>query len=151
MKVISEGFSLSLDVRKIESIKPSSAGVMNGKAYQASANFRTTSVYEDEDPEMGLVEKEEVLDIKLRCETNEQAKEVCELLRKLRSMKQHVLLNGTLPRAGSKSADPYSLICTDTPEQFMRMNALTEPNAESTKPISPPTMSSKPGESKKVS
>jgi len=122
MQVISEGFTMKIEVNKIESIKPSQGGTFNGNSYGPSANFRTTTSYQDEDQELGVIEKEEILDIKVRCTTTQEAVAICELLRKHRSEGSPVYVNGTIPRPGAKSTDPYTMVSTDAPSDFLKNN-----------------------------
>jgi hypothetical protein len=124
MQVISEGFTVKVEVNKIESIKPSQGGNFNGNAYGPSANFRTTKSYQVEDDELGVIEKEEVLDIKVRCETTKEAIQICELLRKHRAEGTPVYVNGNIPRSGQRSSDPFSMVSTDTPAEFLKNNGV---------------------------
>jgi len=124
MQVISEGFIVKYEIHKIDAIKPSAGGSFNGSAYSPSANFRTTTSYQVQDPELGVIEKEEILDIKVRCETTKEAVQICEVLRKHRAEKQPVYINGLIAKPGARSSDPFNLVSTDTPEQFFINNGV---------------------------
>lgn len=99
MSLTEKGFDVSYEVQKMGLIKVGSSGKMdNGFEYPASVKVRTMNLFSEYDEELGEVDKEELLEFKIPCESNAQAGEMNRLFRDLKANGIVFPLNGGLPR-----------------------------------------------------
>jgi hypothetical protein len=86
-------------------IKPSGHGVIEstGYVYKASLKIKTQNVIQVEDEEVGLQDKEELIEFKIPCETNAEAAELGVMFRALKNNGVVVSFDGELPRFSKTS------------------------------------------------
>lgn len=108
MSVISQGFEALYNVVRIDTIKPGSAGKMDGgQEYSASVKFYSRNVVERMDPQVGLREVETTIEFVIPCATNDEAALVSEALRKLRSTGSIFVISGDLPVKYERNQYPF--------------------------------------------
>lgn len=99
MEILKKGFTVNYDVQEMGLIKPGGSGVMeNGRPYTASVKIKTSNIIQDEDEELGLVDKEELIEFKVVCESNAEATEMNKLFRTLKENGVVVHFDGALPK-----------------------------------------------------
>lgn len=106
MSQIESGFLTSYQVKHIRSIKGVNSGEFQGNAYKASVQLKTVNVDQVDDEEMGLVERENILVIKVPCEDS-QIKEFNLWLREQQKQNKVITVYGSLPRDIGK--DTFSI------------------------------------------
>jgi hypothetical protein len=119
MEYIKKGFTLNYDLQELGLIKPGGHGDYNGKPYKASLKIKTSNIIQQEHEEMGLVDKEELLEFIIRCETNLEASELGKMFRILKSNGVVVHFSGSLPKYSDKS-EYLKVDVLSTPEQLMK-------------------------------
>lgn len=96
--VISQGFRTMYEIIEVGTIKPGGSGVMNnGNPYSASVKFRSRNVVERMDKRVGLQEVETAIEFKIPCDSEDQAAQLSETIRKLRNDKTPFYISGDLP------------------------------------------------------
>jgi hypothetical protein len=99
MSIKEKGFDVSYEVQKMGLIKVGGSGKMdNGFEYTASLKVRTSNLLSEYDDELGDVDKEELIEFKIPCESNVQAGELNRLFRDLKHHGVVIPFNGGLPR-----------------------------------------------------
>ena len=106
MSQIESGFLTTYQVKHIRSIKGVNSGEFQGNAYKASVQFKTVNVDQAVDEEMGLVERETILVVKVPCEYT-QIKSFNTWLRDQQKQNKSITIYGSLPRDIGK--DSYSV------------------------------------------
>ncbi|WP_373002623.1 hypothetical protein [Sulfurimonas sp.] len=120
MSIIKQGFSIKNEVLEISSIKPGGSGNINGTDYSASTKFRTLNILEE--PFEGTVKEiEEIVEYQIPCSSNKEAEDVANLLRGLRSKKQPVFVNTSIPKLYSGS-QIYTAKSLDLGHVFLELN-----------------------------
>jgi len=119
MRVISEGFSVKYEVLKVATIKPGASGEFNGNAYKASVKFRSSLVIERENEKVGIQETESIVEFKIPCQSNEEASQVSELVRKARSNNDPIYVNSGLP-VKNQNSEVLVVTSLDSAEVFMK-------------------------------
>ncbi len=105
MEFVKKGFGVNYELLVAESFKPGGNGVMdNGRSYPASLKFKSINVIESEDQELGLIDKEELIEFKIPCSSNSEAGELNKLFRLLKSNGIPIQINGSLPRKYDNSS-----------------------------------------------
>ena len=80
-------------------IKVGGSGEMdNGFKYSASVKIRASNLFQELDEELGLVDKEELIEFKIVCDSNAEASEINKLFRALKQNGVVVQFDGGLPR-----------------------------------------------------
>lgn len=133
MSLTEKGFNVAYEVHKMGLIKVGGSGKMdNGFEYSASVKLRTMNMFSEYDEELGEVDKEELLEFKIPCESNTQAG---ELNRMFRDIKAHGIifpLSGGLPRKYQNS-EYSSVTVTDEAahilESFKKLKPTKQTNS----------------------
>ena len=105
MEFLKRGFSLKYDVLEMGVIKPGGHGVIEatGYAYKASLKIKTQNIIQVEHEELGLIDKEELLEFRIPCESNAEAIELNKMFRILKENGVVVSFDGALPKFSDKS------------------------------------------------
>lgn len=105
MEFLKRGFSLKYDVLEMGVIKPGGHGVIEatGYAYKASLKIKTQNIIQVEHEELGLIDKEELLEFRIPCESNAEAIELNKMFRILKENGVVVSFDGGLPKFSDKS------------------------------------------------
>lgn len=99
MEILKKGFTINYDVQQMELIKVGGSGQLeNGFKYSATVKIRVSNLFQDEDEELGLVDKEELIEFKIICDSNVQAGEMNKLFRNLKANGVVVHFDGGLPK-----------------------------------------------------
>jgi len=131
MSLIKKGFGLSYEVQEMELIKVGGSGKMDsGFEYPASVKIRTSNLLSEYDEELGDVDKEELLEFKIPCESNSQAGEVNRLFRDLKASGVIVPFNGGLPRKYQNSEYSSVTVTDDVKEMIEKFKKLKAPQKQ---------------------
>lgn len=105
MEILKRGFIVKYDVLEMGLIKPGGQGVIEstGYAYKASLKIKTSNIIQEENEELGLVDKEELIEFKIPCESNVEATELNKMFRVLKANGVVVSFDGALPKYSDKS------------------------------------------------
>ena len=99
MEILKKGFTINYDVQEMGLIKVGGSGEMdNGFKYSASVKIRASNLFQELDEELGLVDKEELIEFKIVCDSNAEASEINKLFRALKQNGVVVQFDGGLPR-----------------------------------------------------
>lgn len=99
MALVEKGYGLTYEAHRMGLIKVGKAGTLeNGNAYKASVKVKCTNLNNEYDEELGDVEREDIIEFKIPCESNVQAGELNRLLRVVKASGVVIPLNGDLPR-----------------------------------------------------
>lgn len=133
MSLTEKGFDVAYEVHKMGLIKVGSSGKMdNGFEYPASVKLRTMNMFSEYDEELGEVDKEELLEFKIPCESNTQAGELNRLFRDLKANGVIFPLNGGLPRKFQNSEYSSVTVTDDATkllESFKKLKAPKQTNS----------------------
>ena len=116
MSQIESGFLALYQVKNIRSIKGVNSGEFQGNAYKASVQLKSVNVDQVDDEEMGLVERETILVIKVPCEDS-QIKEFNNWLRKQQKENKPIMISGSIPRDIGK--DSFSVTSQFSASEMM--------------------------------
>lgn len=97
MEIIEKGFVVNYDVNKMGLIKVGGSGEYQGRPYSASLKIRCSNLTRETNDELGEVDKEELIEFKIPCDSNSEAGELNKLFRSLKSNGIVFSLSGTLP------------------------------------------------------
>ena len=104
MEILKKGFTINYDIQEMGLIKVGGSGELdNGFKYSASVKIRVSNLFQEEDEELGLVDKEELLEFKIVCDSNVQAGEINKLFRNLKQHGVIVHFDGGLPKKYANS------------------------------------------------
>ncbi len=105
MTILKRGFTVNYDLQEMGLIKPGGHGVIEstGYVYKASLKIKTSNIIQEENEELGLVDKEELIEFKIPCETNVEATELNKMFRVLKANGVVVSFDGSLPKYSDKS------------------------------------------------
>lgn len=103
MEIIEKGFVVNYETQKMGLIKVGGAGDYEGRPYTASLKIRCSNLTRESDEELGEVDKEELVEFRIPCETNSEAGELNKLFRNLKSSGVVVNFSGTLPMKSNNS------------------------------------------------
>jgi hypothetical protein len=120
MEIIKQGFSINYSLNQMPIIKPGGHGVIesNGFQYKASLKIKCQNIVQIVDDVLGEIDKEELIEFKIPCDTDIEAIELNKLFRVLHTHGVVVQLNGSLPKYKEKS-DYLEVIVHHTPQQLM--------------------------------
>ncbi|MCW8895187.1 MAG: hypothetical protein OQK48_07880 [Sulfurimonas sp.] len=127
MNVIKHGFSIKTEVLEISSIKPGGTTNYQGTDYPASTKFRTLNMLE-EPFEDSIREVEEIVEYQIVCASNQEAADVSNLLRNLRSKKLPVFVNSNIPKM-YQGSQIYAAKSIDLGKEFLELNRTHEKKA----------------------
>ncbi len=121
MEIIKQGFKLNYSLNEMSVIKPGGHGVIEstGYEYKASLKIKSQNIVQIQDEELGELDREELLEFKIPCDTNAEAAELNKLFRSLKSNGIVVQLDGSLPKFREKS-EYMEVIVHHTPQQLMQ-------------------------------
>lgn len=121
MEFIKQGFKLNYSLNEMSVIKPGKNGVIKetGYAYGASLKIKTQNLIQFIDHELGEIDKEELLEFKILCDTDADAIELNKLFRVLKNNGVVVSLDGSLPKYRDNS-DYLEVTVYQTPLQLMQ-------------------------------
>jgi len=117
-RFLTQGFHMDIVVSEIGSVKPMTSGEVEGNKYSAGVKLKTTTVEEIQDPELGLIDKETHIWIKIPCSSSQEAGLLNTHIRTLKQKKEPIRLNVSLPRKGD--TDTYA--CTSMVEASDLLN-----------------------------
>lgn len=133
MEIIEKGFVVKYEVFQVGFIKPGGAGEFSGRPYSASLKFRASNLFRDENEEFGLVDKEELVEFRIPCESNIQVSELNKLFRNLKDNGVVINLDGNLPNKNENS-EFLKVTVLNTPQQLMeKYHSLMTPIAKENK------------------
>jgi predicted transcriptional regulator len=119
MEITKKGFTINYDIQEMGLIKPGGSGTMeNGFNYPASVKIKSSNIIQDEDEELGLVDKEELIEFKIVCESNVQANEINKMFRTLKQNGVVVHFDGSLPKKYQNS-EYLQVTVLNTAQQLM--------------------------------
>ncbi|MGA1931516.1 hypothetical protein ACH5BF_02150 [Arcobacter sp. YIC-464] len=131
MQLIEQGFEVNYTLQKMGLIKVGGSGTMdNGHAYPASLKIRTSNLTSEYDEELGEVDREELLEFKIPCDTNVQAGELNRLFRDLKANGIIVPFNGGLPRKYPQSEYATVTVTDKADELFEKLKKLKAPTSK---------------------
>jgi len=119
MEILKQGFTVNYDVQELGLIKPGGKGDYNGNPYKASLKIKASNIIQEENEEMGLVDKEELVEFIIRCEENSVAAELGKMFRKLKKNGVVVDFKGSLPKY-SDNSEYLKVTVFDTPIDLMK-------------------------------
>jgi len=117
-RFLTQGFHMDIVVSEIGSVKPMTSGEVEGNKYSAGVKLKTSIVEEIQDPELGLIDKETHIWIKIPCSSSQEAGLLNTHIRTLKQKKEPIRLNVSLPRKGD--TDTYA--CTSMVEASDLLN-----------------------------
>jgi len=124
-RFLTQGFHMDIVVSEIGSVKPMTGGEVEGNKYSAGVKLKATIVEEIQDPELGFIDRETNIWIKIPCSSSKEAGTLNTHIRALKQKKEPLRLNVTLPRKGD--TDTYT--CTS----IIEASDLLEPKKDSNK------------------
>lgn len=114
-----KGFNLSYELVDFSSIRVTKKGKNEQFEWGDSLTFRASNVYTVEDEEVGMVDKEEILEFKIPCQNLSESAELNKVIRLLQANGVVLNLNGFLPR--KIDGNPIlQVTITDTPESIFQ-------------------------------
>lgn len=121
MEIIKQGFKLNYSLNEMSVIKPGGHGVIEstGFEYKASLKIKTQNIVQIIDDELGQIDKEELIEFKIPCDSNTDAVELNKLFRSLKMNGVVVNLDGSLPKFRDKS-EYMEVVVHNTPQQLMQ-------------------------------
>ncbi len=117
--LVKKGFSVTYELIDFSSIKITKKGSNDKISWGESLTCRASNVMEVEDEEVGLVDKEEILEFKFPCQSLTQVAELNLLLRTLKNNGVFLTINGFLPRKYENNPIQQVMVI-DTPEDLFR-------------------------------
>lgn len=113
MTITQQQYTLSYKIATFNSLKVTKAGVMqNGINYGDSLTIKLINIIEEETEEFGIAEKEQLLEIQIKCDNPTQVAELNMVLRTLKSNGVVFELNGLVPTKPDNSSF-FRVVCTD--------------------------------------
>jgi hypothetical protein len=121
MEIIKQGFNINYSLNQMPIIKPGGHGVIEstGFQYKASLKIKCQNIVQIVDDVLGEIDKEELIEFKIPCDTDTQAIELNKLFRVLHTNGVVVQVNGSLPKYKDKS-DYLEVLVLHTPQQLMQ-------------------------------
>lgn len=133
MEIIKKGFTLKYEILDMNMIKVTKKGSNKDFDWNDSITIRTSNVFQDEDEELGFIDKEEIIEFKFPCENLTQVSELNLLFRTLKKAGVVIQVDGFLPRK-IENNPILQVTVTDTPLELMQryhkdMPKKTDPKA----------------------
>lgn len=137
MEILKKGFTINYDIQEIGLIKPGGHGVIEatGYAYKASLKIKTQNIIQIEHEELGLIDKEELLEFRIICETNQEATELNKMFRELKKNGVVVSFDGELPKYSDKSEYLQVTVLTSAIDLMKKYHDLMKPKNETNSEI----------------
>ena len=143
MTILKRGFTVNYDLQEMGLIKPGGHGVIEstGYVYKASLKIKTSNIIQEENEELGLVDKEELIEFKIPCETNVEATELNKMFRVLKANGVVVSFDGSLPKYSDKSEYLQVTVLSSATDLMKKyhdlMKTKNETNSEIKKELKP--------------
>lgn len=113
MTITQQQYTLSYKIATFNSLKVTKAGVtQNGINYGDSLTIKLINIIEEETEEFGIAEKEQLLEIQIKCDNPTQVAELNMVLRTLKANGVVFELNGLIPTKPDNSSF-FRFVCTD--------------------------------------
>lgn len=119
MEIIKKGFTLKYEILDMNMIKVTKKGSNKDFDWNDSITIRTSNVFQDEDEELGFIDKEEIIEFKFPCENLTQVSELNLLFRTLKKAGVVIQVDGFLPRK-IENNPILQVTVTDTPLELMQ-------------------------------
>lgn len=119
MEIIKKGFTLKYEILDMNMIKVTKKGSNKDFDWNDSITIRTSNVLQDEDEELGFIDKEEIIEFKFPCENLTQVSELNLLFRTLKKAGVVIQVDGFLPRK-IENNPILQVTVTDTPLELMQ-------------------------------
>jgi len=131
MEILKKGFTINYDVQEMGLIKVGGSGELeNGFKYPASVKVRCSNLFQEEDEELGLVDKEDLIEFKIVCESNVQAGEINKLFRTLKTNGVIVSFDGGLPKKYANSEYSQVTVLSSAIDLMKKYHDLMKPKNE---------------------
>jgi len=131
MEILKKGFTINYDVQEMGLIKVGGSGELeNGFKYPASVKVRCSNLFQEEDEELGLVDKEDLIEFKIVCESNIQAGEINKLFRTLKTNGVIVSFDGGLPKKYANSEYSQVTVLSSAIDLMKKYHDLMKPKNE---------------------
>lgn len=128
MEILRKGFTINYDVQEMGLIKVGGSGELeSGFKYPASVKIRCSNLFQDEDEELGLVDKEDLIEFKIVCESNVQAGEINTLFRNLKANGVIVTFDGSLPKKYSNSEYSQVTVLQTATQLMQKYHSVMKP------------------------
>jgi hypothetical protein len=132
MEIIKKGFTLKYEILDMNMIKVTKKGSNKDFDWNDSITIRTSNVFQDEDEELGFIDKEEIIEFKFPCENLTQVSELNLLFRTLKKAGIVIQVDGFLPRK-IENNPILQVTVTDTPLELMQRYHKDMPKKTDTK------------------
>lgn len=132
MEIIKKGFTLKYEILDMNMIKVTKAGKNSNFEWNDSITIRTSNIIQEEDEELGFVDKEEIIEFKFPCENLTQVSELNLLFRTLKKAGIVIQVDGFLPRK-IENNPILQVTVTDTPLELMQRYHKDMPKKTDTK------------------
>lgn len=132
MEIIKKGFTLKYEILDMNMIKVTKKGSNKDFDWNDSITIRTSNVFQDEDEELGFIDKEEIIEFKFPCENLTQVSELNLLFRTLKKAGVVIQVDGFLPRK-IENNPILQVTVTDTPLELMQKYHKDMPKKTDTK------------------
>lgn len=132
MEIIKKGFTLKYEILDMNMIKVTKKGSNKDFDWNDSITIRTSNVFQDEDEELGFIDKEEIIEFKFPCENLTQVSELNLLFRTLKKAGVVIQVDGFLPRK-IENNPILQVTVTDTPLELMQRYHKDMPKKPDTK------------------
>lgn len=132
MEIIKKGFTLKYEILDMNMIKVTKKGSNKDFDWNDSITIRTSNVFQDEDEELGFIDKEEIIEFKFPCENLTQVSELNLLFRTLKKAGVVIQVDGFLPRK-IENNPILQVTVTDTPLELMQRYHKDMPKKTDTK------------------
>lgn len=132
MEIIKKGFTLKYEILDMNMIKVTKAGKNSNFEWNDSITIRTSNIIQEEDEELGFIDKEEIIEFKFPCENLTQVSELNLLFRTLKKAGVVIQVDGFLPRK-IENNPILQVTVTDTPLELMQRYHKDMPKKTDTK------------------
>lgn len=132
MEIIKKGFTLKYEILDMNMIKVTRKGSNKDFDWNDSITIRTSNVLQNEDEELGFIDKEEIIEFKFPCENLTQVSELNLLFRTLKKAGVVIQVDGFLPRK-IENNPILQVTVTDTPLELMQKYHKDMPKKTDTK------------------
>lgn len=119
MEIVEKGFVVNYEIQKMGLIKVGGSGEYQGRAYSASLKIRCSNLTRENDNELGEIDKEELVEFKIPCDSNTEAGELNKLFRSLKLSGVIINFNGVLPMKNDNS-EFLKVTVLDSPKNLMQ-------------------------------
>lgn len=131
MEILKKGFTINYDIQEMGLIKVGGSGEMdNGFKYPASVKIRCSNLFQEEDEELGLIDKEDLIEFKIICDSNAQAGEINKLFRSLKANGVIVQFDGSIPKKYQNSEYSQVTVLSSSTQLMQKYHDLMKPKNE---------------------